>query len=168
MDLVNYVKANGSMDSAPKGMHAVIGADPEKGLHPGVIFVLRNTDNGVNVNQQNRLHPYYLIYINLSGEVLINHTEVKKILDRLRSACKDRSEPIPSLYEPFNRETRDGRKMAAYSRLLKQSIHSMIDLKEEKDIDSLFTGGGTTALLNTISGLDDFELIAFLVVRGAP
>jgi len=167
MDLVNYVKANGTLDGAPTGMHAVIGADPEKGIHPGVIFVLRNTDHGVNINQQNRLHPYYLIYININGEVLINHTEVKKILDRLRSACKDRSAPIPSLYEPFNRETLDGRKMAAYSRLLRQSIHSMIDLKEEKDIDSLFTVGGTTALLNTISGLDDFELIAFLVVRGA-
>lgn len=166
MDLVSYVKANGSLDGAPKGMHAVIGAEPEKGIYPGVIFVLRNTDNGVNINQQNRLHPYYLIYINVNGEVLINHTEVKKILDSLRSACKDRSEPIASLYEPFNRETQDGRKMATYSHLLKQSIHSMINLKEEKDIDSLFSGGGTTALLNTISGLDDFELIAFLVVRG--
>ncbi|MFZ3207765.1 MAG: helicase-related protein [Geobacteraceae bacterium] len=167
MDLVNYVKANGSMDSLPRGMHAVIGVDPEKGLHPGVIFVLRNTDNGVNVNQQNRLHPYYLIYIDADGGVVINHTEVKKILDLLRSACKDRSEPIPLLYEPFNRETQDGRKMETYSRLLEQSIHSMIDIKEDKDLDSLFTGGGTTALLNTISGLNDFELIAFLVVREA-
>jgi len=167
MDLVNYVKTNGSLEGAPKGMHAVIGAEPEKGIHPGVIFVLRNTDYGVNINQQNRLHPYYLIYINVNGEVLINHTEVKKILDSLRSACKDRSEPIPSFYEPFNRETQDGRKMVTYSHLLKQSIHSMINLKEEKDIDSLFSVGGTTALLNTISGLDDFELIAFLVVRRA-
>lgn len=167
MDLVNYVKANGELDRVPKGMHAVIDSNLEKGLKPGVIFVLRNTDQGVNVNQQNRLHPYYLIYIDLKGEVLTNHLEVKKILDLLRSACKDRSEPIPSLYEPFNRETHDGRKMETYSRLLEQAIHSMIDLKEEKDIDSLFSGGGTTALQNTISGLDDFELIAFLVVRGA-
>jgi hypothetical protein len=167
MDLVNYVKTNGNLDGLPKGMHAVIGADPEKGLHPGVIFVLRNTDNGVNINQQNRLHPYYLIYIDAQGKVVINHTEVKKILDLLRSACKERSKPIPSLYEPFNRETQDGRKMETYSRLLEQSIHSMIDIKEDKDIDSLFSGGGTTALLNTISGLDDFELIAFLIVRGA-
>lgn len=57
--------------------------------------------------------------------------------------------------------------METYSRLLEQSIHSMIHIKEDKDLDSLFTGGGTTALLNTISGLNDFELIAFLVVRGA-
>ena len=167
MDLVNYVKANGDLDGAPKGMHAVIGVDLEKGLYPGVIFVLRNTDNGVNVNQQNRLHPYYLIYINMNGEVVINHTEVKKILDLLRAACKGLSEPTPVLYAPFNRETQDGRKMATYSRLLEQSIHSMINLKEESDLDSLFSAGGTTALLNTISGLDDFELIAFLVVRGA-
>ena len=167
MDLVNYVKANGSLDYAPKGMHAVVAADLEKGIAPGVIFVLRNTDHGVNVNQQNRLHPYYLIYIGNNGEVLITHTEVKKTLDRLRLVCKDRPEPLFSLYDPFNRETRDGREMTAYSRLLKQSIHSMIDLKEEKDIDSLFKPGGTTALLNTITGLDDFELIAFVVVRGA-
>ncbi|MBF0235682.1 MAG: DEAD/DEAH box helicase, partial [Desulfamplus sp.] len=165
MDLVNYVKANGNMDSLPRGMHAVIGVDPEKGLLPGVIFVLRNTDSGVNVNQLNRLHPYYLIYMGINGQMVINHTEVKKILDLLRSACKGRSEPIRSLYEPFNQETHDGRKMETYSRLLEQSIHSMIDIKEDKDLDSLFSSGGTTALLNTIRGLNDFELIAFLVVR---
>lgn len=165
MDLVNYVKANGDLDKAPKGMHALVASDPEKGLFPGLIFVLRNTDNGVNVNQMNRLHPYYLVYINICGEVVINHTDVKRILDLLRSACKGKPEPIPELYGPFNRETHDGRRMETYSCLLEQAIRSMIDLKEEKDIDSLFSSGGTTALMNTISGLDDFELIAFLVVR---
>jgi len=38
-------------------------------------------------------------------------------------------------------------------------------VKDEKDLDSLFSGGKTTALLDTITGLDDFELIAFLVVQ---
>ncbi|MBM4309865.1 MAG: ATP-dependent helicase [Deltaproteobacteria bacterium] len=167
MDLVAHVKTNGSLDGAPRGMHAVIGVDQERGLQPGVIFVLRNTDHGINIDQQNRLHPYYLIYIDSNGQVVIDHTQVKKILDLVRSACKDQSEPIPSLYVPFNRETHDGRKMERYSRLLEQSIHSMINLKEEKDVDSLFSSGGTTALINPISGLDDFELIAFLVVREA-
>jgi len=165
MDLVNYVQANGGLDNMPRGLHALVAADPEKGLPPGVIFGLRNTDHGVNVNQMNRLHPYYLVYIAVNGEVIINHTEVKKILDLLRLACKGKPEPEPYLYGPFNAETQDGRKMEAYSRLLAQAIRTMIDLKEEKDIDSLFKSGGTTALLHTISGLDDFELIAFLVVR---
>jgi len=146
-------------------MHAVIGTQPDIVLLPGVIFVLRNTDSSVNINQQNRLHPYYLVYIDNNGDVLVNHTDVKKILDLLRTACKDFSEPIPSLYTAFNQETRDGRKMDTYSHLLKQSIHSIIDIKEQKDIESLFSGGGTSALLDTISGLDNFELIAFLVIR---
>jgi len=165
MDLVSYVKSNGSLERSPKGMHAVIGTQPDIVLLPGVIFVLRNTDSSVNINQQNRLHPYYLVYIDNNGDVLVNHTDVKKILDLLRTACKDFSEPIPSLYTAFNQETRDGRKMDTYSHLLKQSIHSIIDIKEQKDIESLFSGGGTSALLDTISGLDNFELIAFLVIR---
>ncbi|MGQ3684846.1 MAG: helicase-related protein [Candidatus Loosdrechtia sp.] len=165
MDLVRYVKENGSFENTPKGMHAVIDAQPDTGLLPGVIFVLRNTDSSVNLNRQNRLHPYYLVYIDNNGNVLINHLEVKKILDLLRSACKNRPEPMKSLYQAFNRETQDGRKMDTYSRLLKQGIHSIIDVNEQKDIESLFSGGGTSALLNTISGLDNFELIAFLVIR---
>ncbi|WP_243991077.1 hypothetical protein [Pseudolactococcus carnosus] len=56
--------------------------------------------------------------------------------------------------------------MSKYSNLLNQAIESMISVKEEKDIDSLFTTGGTTALENDINGLNDFELIDFLVVRG--
>jgi len=165
MDLVSYVKENGSLDHAPKGMHAVINIQPDIGLLPGVIFVLRNTDSSVNLNRQNRLHPYYLVYIDNNGNVLINHIEVKKILDLLRSACKNRQEPMKSLYQAFNRETEDGHRMNTYSRLLEQAINSIIDVKEQKDVESLFSGGGTSALLDTINGLDNFELIAFLVVR---
>jgi len=42
---------------------------------------------------------------------------------------------------------------------------TIIDVKEENDIDSLFKSGGTSALLSAVSGLDDFELICFLVVK---
>lgn len=165
MDLLNYVKEHGDMGDAPKGMHAVVPAQPELGLKPGAIFVLRNRNDGVNINQQNRLHPYYLIYIAKDGEVIANHTEAKKLLDLVRTSCKGHHKPIAALCRLFNEETGDGRNMAAQSELLSKAIRSMIDVKEEKDLDSLFSGGKTTALMNTISGLDDFELIAFLVVQ---
>ncbi len=165
MDLLNYVKEHGDMADAPKGMHAVVPAQPELGLKPGAIFALRNRNDGVNINQQNRLHPYYLIYIAKDGTVIANHTEAKKLLDLVRTSCKGHHEPIAALCRLFNEETGDGRNMAAQSELLSKAIRSMIDVKEEKDIDSLFSGGKTTALMNTISGLDDFELIAFLVVQ---
>jgi len=55
--------------------------------------------------------------------------------------------------------------MSKYSELLGDAIDSIIDIKEESDIDSLFRAGGTSALHTTIKGLDDFELICFFVVR---
>ncbi len=167
MDLVNYVKTHGDLASLPNGMHAVVPAAPERGLVPGAIFALRNRNDSVNVNHQNRLHPYYLVYVAQNGTVVVNHTEAKRLLDLARAACKDRTEPIPEAYQPFNKATKDGRRMDAYSELLGKAIRSMIEIKEEKDIDSLFSGGKTTALVNSISGLDDFELIAFLVFYDA-
>lgn len=171
MDLLNYVKAHGDLDKTPNGMHAVVPASPELGLRPGVIFTLRNRNRGVNppahLPQHNRLHPYYLVYISREGEVVHDHTEVKRLLDLARSCCKGQAQPIAEVCQRFNQETGDGRKMQAYSDLLNQAIRSMIEVKEEKDLDSLFTGGKTTALTHTISGLDDFELIAFLAIQEA-
>lgn len=167
MDLLNYVKANGELDNVPFGMHAIVPAQPDVGLLPGVIFALKNIHDSVNVNQQNRLHPYYLVYIGNDGEVIADHTEVKRLLDLIRSSCKGKDEPIRALCQLFNERTQDGRNMQPYSDLLSQAIRSMIEVKEEKDIDSLFGGGRTTALTTTIQGLDDFELIAFLVIEGS-
>jgi hypothetical protein len=165
MDLLNYIKINGDIANLPSGLHAVVPAAPDRGLPPGAIFALRNRNQGVNVNQQNRLHPFYLVYVANDGHIVVNHMEVKRLLDLVRVACRDLAEPIPEAYRPFNLQTNDGRKMDACSCLLQKGIRSMVDIKEEKDIDSLFSGPRTTALLNTITGLDDFELIAFLVVR---
>lgn len=167
MDLLGYVKAHGDLGLAPNGMHAVVPAQSDLGLKPGVIFALRNLNDGENVHQQNRLHPYYLVYVAKDGEIVACHTEVKKLLDLVRTSCKGQSEPATDVCRLFNLQTKEGRDMKAYSALLGAAIRSMMDVKEEKDIDSLFTGGKTTALTNTIKGLDDFELIAFLVVQEA-
>ncbi len=169
MDLLNYVKTHGDLASSPSGLHAVVPANSELGLAPGVIFTLRNRNNAVNppagLPQHNRLHPYYLIYISRQGEVIHDQTEVKRLLDLVRSCCRGQEEPVPLVCQRFNTATADGRKMQVYSELLDKAIRSMIEVKEEKDLDSLFTGGRTTALTGTVSGLDDFELIAFLVVQ---
>ena len=167
MDLLNYVKVNGELSNVPSGMHAVVPAKPEMGLRPGVIFTLRNRNPSVNVSQHNRLHPYYLVYINREGEVIHDHTEVKRLLDLVRTCCKGQAQAITDACLLFNKETADGRKMQMYSDLLGKAIRSMIEVKEEKDLDSLFCSGKTTALVNTIVGLDDFELITFLVIQEA-
>ena len=167
MDLLNYIKVNGEIRTVPNGMHAVVTAEPDKGLVPGVIFALRNRNHSVNINQQNRLHPYYLIYMAETGEVVINHMQVKPLLDRVRAACKGKHEPSAKACESFNEATQDGRNMNTYSNLLDQAISSMVEVKQSSDINSLFGGVTTTALTAEISGLEDFELINFIVVKEA-
>jgi hypothetical protein len=106
-----------------------------------------------------------MVYISYTGEVICNHLAPKKMLDLIRLMCKGKSEPQLELCRDFNKITKDGRKMDKYSELLEASIGSIIKVKEESDVDSLFTVGETSALTNKISGLDDFELICFLVVH---
>jgi hypothetical protein len=165
MDLVAYMKQNGELAGLPTGMHAVISARPEIGLSPGVLFILRNRNSALKINQMNRLHPYYIVYVNNDGESVIPQNEVKRLLDMIRTGCKGNDEPILDLCKVFNKETRDGRKMDKYSELLTEAIRHILNTKAEDDIESLFAGSRTSALTKGFSGMDDFELIAFLVVK---
>jgi superfamily II DNA or RNA helicase len=165
MDLLNYLKEHEDLSGIPTGIHAVVPADGANGLPPGVIFALRNRNHAININQQNRLHPYYLVYVGEDGEVIADHTRVKAILDLARAACKHRDQPIPAAYKPFNQATDDGRDMAKYSALLDRAIAAIVQVKADKDVESVFTGHETTALTGGITGLDDFELVCFLVVQ---
>ena len=163
LDLQELLKKYGEADHLPYGIHAVAkGADDAPS---GVIFVLKNINKGVNINRQNRLHPFYLVFIGDDGQVAVNHLQPKELLDKLRLFSKGKDVPDASLVTAFNAETNDGRTMGKYSALLTSAIQSMITTKEEADTDSLFTSGGTTALTGDIQGLDDFELINFLVVK---
>ena len=142
----------------------MVPADPSIGLEPGVIFALRNVNADENLNRGNRLHPHYLVYLDDQGRVLADHTEAKRLLDLLRAGCRPHEEPVTDVVHAFNATTGEGAQMGKYSELLTNAIHSMIDVTEERDIDSLFTAGQTTALTQTIAGLDDFELTAFVVI----
>jgi hypothetical protein len=164
MDLVAYVRDHGDLEEAPKGLHAVIPAEPSRGLQPGGIFVLRVVNADSALSRHNRLHPYYLVYVDTEGQVLVDHMEAKRLLDLVRASCRGLSEPLAKMCRMFNESTADGTDMSHYSRLLGYAIASMITANEEKDIDSLFSPGGTTALRDAFEGLDDFELIAFLAI----
>lgn len=163
LDLLEYIKKHPELENKPFGLHAVAGKND--GLPEGVIFVLKNRNNGVNIDSLNRIHPFYMVYIGVDGEIVCDYLNTKKLLDTMRLLCRGQSEPIRELYRQFNKETNDGRNMAEMSALLSDAINSIIDKKEESDIDSLFKKGGTSALLSEVSGIDDFELVCFLVVK---
>ena len=163
LDLLEYIKNHHDIEKAPFGLNAVVPANED--APAGVIFVLKNRSDSVNIDNQNRLHPFYMVYISDEGEVICDHLSPKQMLDKMRFLCKGKTQPIPEVYKQFNKETRDGRDMSKFSYLLGEAIASIIEVKDESDIDSFLGGGQVSFLTNEIKGLDDFELICFLVVR---
>jgi hypothetical protein len=159
MDLLAYMKEHEDIDRVPLGIHAVV-----KGEKPGVVFVLKNVNDNINLENQNRLHPFYMVYVDMDGEIIANHLQPKDTLDILRLLAKGKDLPDSTICDEFNKMTADGRKMEKVSQLLEDAIMSIIEKKDEGDIDSFFGSGETTFLDKGFSGLDDFELICFMVV----
>ncbi len=163
VDLSNFIKIYGKPELIPQGLHAVAEAnDPEK---KGVIYILKNLNNSVNIDKLNRLAPYYLVYVLQNGQVLHGHLEAKKTLDMIRLLCKGKTEPIEALCAELIKETRDYRDMQLYTQLLQKSIGSILQTEEEKEVLSLFKAGGTTALASGVKGTEDFNLVTFIVVK---
>lgn len=163
LDLLANLKEHPNMDLTPFGMSAVVNASEL--VEPGVMYVLKNKNNGVNINRSNLLHPFYMVYLSHTGTVICDHLSPKKLLDKMRYACKDKTEPDKALCKQFNKETRDGKNMRHYSDLLQSAIESIITVKEESDIDDFLNGVQGNLFANEIRGLDDFELICFLVIK---
>lgn len=162
LDLLNLLN-NQDIEHAPYGMDAVVSSDDI--ARPGVIFVLKNRNNDVNINQKNLLHPFYMVYMADNGEVISDHLHPRQTLDIMRNTCVGKKTYDSQLCSAVNSETDDGRDMSHFSSLLQKAVSSIISVKEESDINSLFSPGETTALKSNISGLDDFELISFLIIH---
>ena len=163
LDLLDYIKTHDDLDKTPFGLHALAPAAGE--APPGVVFVLKNRNGGLNIGHRNRLHPFYLVYIGLGGEIVCDHLSPKKMLDTLRELCNGRAAPLAELCQAFKAETKDGRDMKKYSELLRAAINSIIEVKAESELDSFLNGGAVNFLGSKITGLDDFELISFFVVK---
>lgn len=163
LDLLDYIKNNPDLDKSPSGLHAV--AEGHDDTPPGVVYVLKNINGSINIDNQNRLHPFYMVYISNEGEIICDHLSPKEMLDKLRFLCKGKTKAISELYKIFNKETKDGRNMSKYSELLGEAISSIIEVKDKSDLDSFLSGGQVSFMSNVINGLDDFELICFLVIK---
>jgi len=165
MDMIQYIKTHGEPSNIPNGLYAVVSENLDKNIQKGVIFILRNRNDGINIEKRNRFHPYYLVYIKENGDVLVDHTDPKQVLDILRTTCKHELEPIKNLCEKMNQETNDGYNMDEYSKLLKEAVKSIIHDEEQSELSSIFNKDSNVLFGNNISGLDDFELITFVVVK---
>lgn len=162
VDLLDYTRAAGQLDGTPYGLHAVVPATEE--MPPGVMFVLLNRVDNINRDKKNRLHPFYMVYISDDGSIVCDHLDPKRFLDLMRYSCKGQDAIHEDLCKAFNEETDDGRNMSEVSKLLTTSIDSIIDQKEQSDLDDFLNGKDSFSTVKS-SGMDDFELVCFLVVR---
>ncbi len=163
LDLLEYIKQDNDIEHTPMGLHAIVPSD--KDTPPGVIFVLKNRNNSINIDRKNRLHPFYMVYITKESEVIIDHLDPKSLLDTMRHLCRGNATPLLELCHKFNAETRDGQRMGTYSKLLGDAISSLIKVKETTDLFSFLDGDSGSLFGNEVRGLDDFELICFLVIK---
>ena len=161
MDLVEYHKKNPDIKHVPTGINAIV-----QGTDPGILFVLRNVNNAVNIGGKNQIHPYYLVYVRDDGQVEYGHLEPKACLNLMRSLCKGRSEYDPKLCAAYKKATRNGKDMRHASAMLEAAVGSIVQQDERSAVDSLFGNGLSTFLDPGVQGLDDFELVCFLVVQG--
>lgn len=158
-DLLAWVKAHGDDHWAPRGIHAVVTGD-----EPGIIFVLRNVNDGVNISRANRLHPFYLAYVRRDGTVVENQLQARETLQRMRNLCLGKTSYDRDLCRRFNAMTRDGSDMRMPSALLDAAVASMVESDRESVMDSFFGDGPSAIGQPNVKGLDDFELLDFLVV----
>ena len=163
LDLLEYMNSNHDVEHTPNGLHAVVPASSQ--APAGTVFVLKNRTAGVNIDHKNQLHPFYMVYISDEGEVVVDHLHPKDLLDKMRLLCKPMTKPDVKLCAQFNKETRDGLRMGKYSDLLSKAINSIISVKEQSSIDSFLEGYAGELFEERYVGLDDFELICFLVIK---
>ncbi|WP_129597593.1 helicase-related protein [Anaerophilus nitritogenes] len=169
MDLMEYMKNHEEdLEKTPLGMYAVSTIEDEElkeQIKPGVIFTLKQVNHNVKPEESNSLYPYYMVYVYADGNVRYNYIHTKKILDFYRKLCSGKNEVLKDIVKTFNDETNNGKDMKKYSNFLEDAIDNIMGKKEEKGVASLFTKGGTTIQKSLFKGIEDFELVSFLVIK---
>ena len=167
MSLDRYMKEHPNvLEKYPTGVYAVTNIpDKNKDECPnGVIYCLKQKKYADNQEAATSLYPYYLVYVASNGTVHVKNTNPKKILDLYKVLCQGKDKPIDKLVKLFNKETKNGSDMSLYTDLLEKAVYDIKGVVEQKGIQSLFQIGQATVLDNAVSGLNDFELVSFLVV----
>ena len=169
IDLAGFLKDHQrQLERLPLGVFAVMTANSagEAAIPPGVIFCLRAEGEAAikSAEPGYPLSPHYLVHVGEDGATLLPFTQAKQILDRLRRLCVGRDYPDAGACVCFDKATRNGENMAAIQKLLAAAVTSVVGKKEERAVASLFTPGGTHAGKGEFAGMNDFEVVAYLVV----
>lgn len=166
IDLAQYLKAHpGVLEGLPVGTFAVT-TTTETEIEAGIIFCLRAEGEAAmrSAEAGYPLGSQYLVHVGDDGTVLLPYTQAKQILDRLKRLCVGRDLPDAGACAHFDKATKQGEDMRAAQRLLAAAVASVVGKNTERAVASLFTSGGTHVMKGEFAGINDFEVIAWLVV----
>lgn len=167
MDLIDYIKEHENwLLQIPPGAFAVATIDDSlKGeLSPGVIFCLKNEGAQTVSDTTYALSPYYLIYVSNDGSVTLQFTQTKKILDLLKKMSIHGKSIDDGAATRLSILTRNGSDMSHYRNLLSKAVQALTGAAEERGVESLFSPGGTVINKNSFKGMDDFEVVSYLIL----
>lgn len=101
------------------------------------------------------------------GEVRFNFTQAKQTLELFRAIAAGETTAFEKLCEQFNNDTGHGGDMSRYTELLEKAVQAIRQTFKKRNIGSLLAGrdGKLVARSKQISGVEDFELISWLVIR---
>jgi SNF2 family DNA or RNA helicase len=168
MDLSEYLKDyEQDLIEMPIGCRAIVEPDEfvtngEKSA--GVLFCLQSDNPNISTDPNYSIEPYYLVYVDEGGQVKLTFTQTKKILDLFKQLSIGNKNVNQEALEHFETATKKGSKMEKYQQLLKESVQSIAGKSEEKGVESLFIRGGTNLSKTSFKGVNDFEIISYLVV----
>jgi len=169
MDLSDYIKEHENLlERIPPGAFAVAEIDEtlKSELSPGVIFCLKNEGAQTVSDTTYALSPYYLVYVSNDGSVILQFTQAKKILDLLKNMSIHGKQVDEQAVASFSNLTRKGSDMSHYQHLLSKAVQALTGAAEERGVESLFSPGGTIINKNSFKGMDDFEVISYLILLG--
>ncbi|MEY2360483.1 MULTISPECIES: helicase-related protein [Lactobacillaceae] len=163
-DLQNALKDHEKLlNEAPLGMYAITDASDFPDAEPGVILTLKQQKD--DIGQENSILPYIVVYMRMDGTVKINYMYAKQVLDFFKKLTIGKKTVNQPLVDTFYAETDGGKDMSVYSDILSKAIEAIRGKQDEVGMGSLFTPGGTTVQTELLDGLDDVELISFLIIR---
>ena len=165
MDLTGYLKGHArELEAMPPGAFAVTSVQKMEDTDPGVIFCLRCATGYIKTDSTYALEPYYLVYVSDSGEVVLNFTRAKKALDIFKRLVLGQVQPDQEAVMRFNAAIKDASDMTHYQSLLSKAVSAITGKAEEQGVESLFQRGGTALSKHSFQGMDDFEVVAYLII----
>jgi hypothetical protein len=167
IDLGGYLRDHREqLERMPFGSFAVTTTGGDEAVQPGVIFCLRAMGEKAYqaLDPAYPLAPHYLLHVGDDGQVLLTYTQAKPLLDRLKRVSMGRDLPDALACKRMEKATRNGADMSHYQQLLASGVEALVGKSSERAVASLFTPGGTYALQGEFRGINDVEVVAYLVV----